>query len=167
MRVVPIIFNYLATLPILENKEANPFYDETGYFVTPRQVAHATSLGGQCMNVINYAKKNHDIALEFLKWWSQDDTQLAYAMYPGCFNGHYGILNSDKFAQASRMNPVGIESAAILKDWWAVPVYAKTIRTFSETVGRYVIAGEGTAEEAMDSLADQWHQIFEEAGYYD
>ncbi len=88
-------------------------------------------------------------------------------MYPGSFNGAYALLNNKDFAKASRLNPVGIESAKILKDWWAVPVYAKTIRTFAETVGRYVIAGEGTAEGAMNSLADQWHEIFDEAGYYD
>jgi multiple sugar transport system substrate-binding protein len=165
--IVPMIFNYLATLPILENKEANPFYDDTAYFITPKEVAHATSLGGQCMNVVTYAKKNHDIALEFLKWWVSDETQLAYAKYPGCFNGAYAILNSKEFATASRINPIAIESVALLKDWWAVPVYAKTIRTFAETVGRYVIAGEGTAEQAMNTLADQWYQIFYEAGYYD
>ncbi len=165
--IVPMIFNYLATLPMLENKEANPFYDETGYFMTPKQVNHATSLGGQCMNVVNYAEKNHDIALEFLKWWVTDEAQLAYGMYPGSFNGSYALLNSKEFAKASRLNPIGIESMPLLKDWWAVPVYAKTIRTFAETVGRYVIAGEGTAEEAMNSVADQWHEIFDEAGYYD
>ena len=161
-----MIFNYLATLPALANKETNPYFDDTGYFMTPPQKAHATSLGGQCMNVVKYAKKNHDIAIEFLKWWIQDETQKAYASYPGCFNGAYAILNDPNYAKGSPMNPVAVESVAILKDWWAVPVYAKTIRTFSETVGRYVLGGEGTAEEAMNTLAEEWHEIFEKAGYY-
>jgi multiple sugar transport system substrate-binding protein len=164
--IVPMIFNYNATLPVMENRETNPYYEDTGYFLTPKQVAQYTSLGGQAMNVISYSK-NQDLAMEFIKWWVQDETQLAYAGYSGCFNGSYAIMNSEEFMQASDLNKIAAESVPLLKDWWAVPEYAQTIRTFAETVGKYVIAGEGTAKQALDSVAQQWHQVFEKAGYYD
>jgi multiple sugar transport system substrate-binding protein len=165
--IVPMIFNYTATLPVMENRETNPFYEDTGYFVTPRQKAQYTSLGGQAMNVITYAKKNHDIVMEYLKWWISDEAQLAYASYPGCFNGSYAIMNSDEYVAASDLNKISAESVPYLKDWWAVPEYAQTIRTYAETVGRYVVGGEGTAKQALDSVAEQWHEVFEKAGYYD
>ena len=47
-----------------------------------------------------------------------------------------------------------------------MPEYAQTIRTFAETVGKYVVGGEGTAKQAMDSVAQQWYDIFNKAGYY-
>jgi multiple sugar transport system substrate-binding protein len=150
----------------MENRETNPFYDHTSYFVTPKQKAQYTSLGGQAMNVITYAKKNHDIAIEYLKWWIEDETQLAYASYPGCFNGSYAIMNSKEYVAASDLNEISAASVPYLKDWWAVPEYAQTIRTFAETVGRYVVGGEGTAKQAMDTVAQQWHDVFEKAGYY-
>jgi multiple sugar transport system substrate-binding protein len=164
--IVPMIFNYTATLPIMVNRETNPYYDDTGYFVTPKEKAQYTSLGGQAMNVITYAKKNHDIAMEFLKWWIQDETQLAYSQYPGCFNGSYAIMNSKEFLEATPLNKVTVASVPLLKDWWAVPEYAQTIRTFAETVGKYVIGGQGTAKQALDSVAQQWNDVFEKAGYY-
>ncbi len=165
--IVPMIFNYTATLPIMVNRETNPFYDDTGYFITPKKVKQHTSLGGQAMNVITYAKKNHDIAFEYLKWWVSDETQLEYATYPGSFNGSYAIMNSKEFVAANDLNRISVESVPLLKDWWAVPEYAQTIRTFAETVGRYVVGGEGTAKQAMDTVADQWHAVFDKAGYYD
>jgi multiple sugar transport system substrate-binding protein len=165
--IVPMIFNYTATLPIMVNRETNPFYDDTGYFVTPKQKAQFTSLGGQAMNVVTYAKKNHDIALEFLKWWISDETQLAYSTYPGCFNGSYVIMNSKEFVAANDMNAITVASVPLLKDWWAVPEYAQTIRTFAETVGKYVVGGQGTAKQAMDKVAEEWYAIFKKAGYYD
>jgi len=165
--IVPMIFNYTATLPVMENKETNPYYGKTGYFVTPKQKAQYTSLGGQAMNVITYAEKNHDIVMEYLKWWISEETQLAYAQYPGCFNGSYAIMNSKEYVAASGLNKISAESVPYLKDWWAVPEYAQTIRTFAETVGRYVVGGEGTAKQAMDSVAEQWHEVFDKAGYYD
>ncbi len=119
------------------------------------------------MNVITYAKKNHDIAFEYLKWWVSDETQLEYATYPGSFNGSYAIMNSKEFVEANDLNRISVESVPLLKDWWAVPEYAQTIRTFAETVGRYVVGGEGTAKQAMDTVADQWHAVFDKAGYYD
>jgi multiple sugar transport system substrate-binding protein len=164
--IVPMIFNYTATLPAMTNKATNPYYENTGYFMTPKQKAQYTSLGGQGFSVITYAKKNHDIAFEYLKWWVSDQTQLAYSMYSGCFNGSNAILNSKEFKEASELNRISIESVSILKDWWAVPEYAQTIRTFAETVGKYVVGGEGTAKDAMDSVAQQWNDIFEKAGYY-
>ena len=166
--LVPMVFNYTATFPALVNRETNPFYDQTGYFITPEGPYgdQYTSLGGQQASVISYSS-NQDIAIEWLEWWCQDETQVLYSTYPGCFNASYAILNDPDFPTATPINQIAIDSTPILKDWWAVPEYAQTIRTFADTVGKYVIGGEGTAKEAMDSVAEQWYEVFEEAGYYD
>ena len=55
----------------------------------------------------------------------------------------------------------------IFKDWWACPEYDILLRTFSEEIAMYVVAGEGTAEETLNNLTEIWTDIFQEAGYYD
>lgn len=163
--LVPIIFNYTATFPALLNKETNKFYDQTGYFMTPKEVAQFTSIGGQGASIISYSK-NQDIALEWLKWWCQDETQVLYSTYPGCFNASYAILNDPKFPTSTPAAKIAMDTIPILKDWWAVPEYAPTIRSFADAVGKYVIGGEGTAKEALDKVTAEWTAVFEEAGYY-
>ncbi len=164
--LVPMVFNYTATFPALLNKETNSYYDDTGYFMTPPgpNGDQFTSLGGQGANVISYSA-NQDIAIEWLKWWILDDTQRLYATYPGSFNGSYAILDDPDFPTAGPINQIAIDSVSILKDWWNVPEYAQTIRSFADAVGKYVIGGEGTAQEALDKVAAEWTQVFTDAGY--
>ncbi|MDD5659529.1 MAG: extracellular solute-binding protein, partial [Actinomycetota bacterium] len=169
--LVPMVFNYTSTLPALTNKETNPYAENTGFFMTPPgkgpdgKTYQGTSLGGQGANIVKYSK-NQDIAIEWLKWWCLDETQKLYSTYPGCFNGSYAIIEDPDFATASPLNQIAMDSCAILKDWWNVPEYAQTVRSFADTVGKYVIGGEGTAKEALDKVAEEWNQVFEEAGYY-
>ena len=53
---------------------------------------------------------------------------------------------------------------AIVKDFWAEPSYASLLLPMQDRVHKYVIAGEGTAKEALDALVDDWTEVFEDEG---
>ena len=53
---------------------------------------------------------------------------------------------------------------AIVKDFWAEPAYADLLLAMQEKIHDYVIAGNGTAQEALDGLVEEWTIIFEDEG---
>jgi multiple sugar transport system substrate-binding protein len=55
---------------------------------------------------------------------------------------------------------------AIVKDFWAEPSYATLLQSSQKYFHDYVVAGNGTAKEALDGLAKDWHATFEEEGKY-
>ena len=53
---------------------------------------------------------------------------------------------------------------AIVKDFWAEPAYADLLIAMQQRLHNYVIAGQGTAEEALDGLTRDWTEVFEDEG---
>ena len=172
--IVSMTTNYFAFFPGLANPETNPYADVTGYFTCPPQegvdgvVRQSVALGGQAASVVSYiSDEKKAAAFKWLEWFAKEETQVKWASMPGSFTTHEGVLNSPEFLAAAPYNPNMLESFELLQDWWAVPQYDQMLRTFSETLGAYVINGEGTAEEALQEVTDIWTGIFEEDGYYE
>lgn len=69
-----------------------------------------------------------------------------------------GFVDSQPFAQTF------LDSMEIVQDFWAEPTYAELLLAMQNRVHRYVIAGEGTAQEALDALVRDWTEIFEDDG---
>jgi multiple sugar transport system substrate-binding protein len=57
-----------------------------------------------------------------------------------------------------------LDSMAIVKDFWAEPSYAPLLQAMQKRVHNYVIAGKGTAKEALDGLVKDWTEVFKEEG---
>ncbi|MCK5566671.1 MAG: extracellular solute-binding protein [Actinomycetia bacterium] len=172
--IVPMTTNYFAFFPGLSNPATNPYADVTGYFTCPPQegvdgvVRQSVALGGQAASIVSYiSDEKKAAAFKWLEWFAKEETQAKWASMPGSFTCHEGVLNSDEFLSAAPYNPNMLESFALFQDWWATPQYDEMLRTFSEILGAYVIAGEGTAEEALQEVTDIWTEIFEEDGYYE
>ena len=55
---------------------------------------------------------------------------------------------------------------AIVKDFWAEPSYATLLQSSQKWFHDYVVAGHGTAKQALDGLVADWHATFEEDGKY-
>ena len=55
---------------------------------------------------------------------------------------------------------------AIVKDFWAEPSYATLLQSSQKWFHDYVVAGNGTAQQALDGLVADWHATFEEEGKY-
>ena len=53
---------------------------------------------------------------------------------------------------------------AIVKDFWAEPAYASLLLAAQERFHDYVVAGTGTAQEALDGLVADWTEVFEDEG---
>lgn len=169
--IVPMATNYFAFFPALSNPATNPYADVTGYFACPPQVGvdgverQFSALGGQGASMVTYSKKQ-DLAYQWLEWFVREDVQMEWVKLGG-YTCHAGVLESEEFLNAAPYNPAFKVTMEIFKDWWACPEYDILLRTFSEEIARYVIAGEGTAESTLNNLTEIWTDIFQEAGYYD
>jgi hypothetical protein len=52
-----------------------------------------------------------------------------------------------------------------VKDFWNNTVYDPLLRSANVHLSTFVIEGTGTAEEALNALAEEHDQILREAGY--
>ena len=57
-----------------------------------------------------------------------------------------------------------LDSMAIVKDFWAEPSYASLLQASQKRFHDYVVAGQGTAKEALDGLVKDWTEVFEDDG---
>ena len=168
--IVPMVSNFYGFFPALANKATNPYADDTGYFACPPQkgvdgkIRQSAALGGQGASIVTYSKKK-DLAYKWMEWFIQPDVQAKWAKLGGN-STMKSVLNSDAFLKAAPYNPSLKTTLEIMQDFWNVPEYGMLFQSMAKTVGNYIIRNQGTAKEALDSLADQWTQIFKDAGYY-
>jgi multiple sugar transport system substrate-binding protein len=57
-----------------------------------------------------------------------------------------------------------LDSMAIVKDFWAEPSYAVLLQDSQKRLHDYVVAGQGTAQEALDGLIKDWTENFQDEG---
>jgi len=74
------------------------------------------------------------------------------------------VVEADGFADAQPYNQAFLNSMAIVKDFWAELSYASLLLPMQSRVHNYVIAGQGTAKEALDGLVADWVEVFEDEG---
>ncbi|MGM0367493.1 MAG: ABC transporter substrate-binding protein [Actinomycetota bacterium] len=172
--IVPMATNYFAFLPALITEATNPYAADTGFFTCPPQetvdgeVKQTAALGGQGASMVSYiSEPRKNAAYMWLEWFQRDETQAKWGLMPGSFTCHKATLESDEFLNAAPFNPNMKETFEIFEDWWAVPEYDEMLRSFSEIIGRYVIGCEGSAEEVLEEVTEEWTDVFEQAGYYD
>jgi hypothetical protein len=51
----------------------------------------------------------------------------------------------------------------IVQDFWTLPVFGELLLVVETELGEYIVGGQGTAEEAMNSIAEQHDQILRDA----
>jgi multiple sugar transport system substrate-binding protein len=166
---VAMQMNYFAFFPALVNPEVNPYAADTGYFVNPAgpNGDRFASLGGQGISVISYIdEERKQAALDFIKWFGQDDIQQEWAALGG-FSANKAVLASDEFLAVAPFNAAFAETMGIVKDFYNIPVYGELLRVAQDEMGAYVVGGEGTAQEAMDKVAEQHAEILRDAGLLD
>lgn len=136
---------------------------KSGYFPNPAGPAgQFAQLGGQGISVVAYSEKQ-DAAVEYIKWFAQPEIQARWWELGG-YSALRAVVEDPGFAASQPYAQTFLDSMAIVKDFWAEPAYADLLLPMQERIHNYVIAGEGTAKDALDGLVRDWTEVFEDAG---
>jgi multiple sugar transport system substrate-binding protein len=163
-----IAMNYFAFLPALSNQGTDPnFYDKVGFFANPpgpygQQFA---SLGGQGTSINSYIDdKRKAASLEFLKWFASDPVQQKWAELGG-YTCNKNALGSEAFLTGQPYNKAFAATMGFVKDFYNIPEYGQLLPPAQTALSNYVVGGQGTAKEALDSIAKEHDAILKAAGY--
>ncbi|MEP1442912.1 MAG: extracellular solute-binding protein [Hyphomicrobiales bacterium] len=136
---------------------------KSGYFANPAGPAgQFAQLGGQGISVVANSDSK-DAALEYIKWFAQKDVQQKWWDVGGA-PALKAVLEAPGFNDSQPFAKTFLDSMAIVKDFWAEPAYASLLLPMQERVHNYVVAGQGTAKEALDGLVKDWDEVFEDEG---
>lgn len=136
---------------------------KSGYFPNPAgPEGQYAQLGGQGISVVAYSEKQ-DAALEYIQWFAQPEIQARWWELGG-YSALRAVVEDPGFASSQPYAQTFLDSMAIVKDFWAEPAYADLLLSMQERVHNYVVAGDGTAKEALDHLVKDWIEVFEDEG---
>jgi len=143
--------------------DANVGGGKSGYFPNPAGPAgQFAQLGGQGISVVAYSQKQ-DAALEYIKWFAQPEVQAKWWELGG-YSALKAVVEDPGFASSQPYAQTFLDSMAIVKDFWAEPAYADLLLPMQERIHNFVIAGDGTAQEALDGLVKDWTEVFQDEG---
>jgi multiple sugar transport system substrate-binding protein len=160
-----MIMNYFAFFPALVNPATNPHAENTGFFANPAGPTgeRGAALGGQGMSIISYiSPERQEASRDFIRWFAQEDIQAEWARLGG-YTCNINVLESDEFATIAPFNPAFAETMTFVKDFWNVPVFGELLEVTQRHLSAYIVEGQGTAQEAMDAIAQEHDQILREA----
>jgi multiple sugar transport system substrate-binding protein len=162
-----MIMNYFAFFPALANSGINPYAENTGFFPNPAGPYgdQYAALGGQGMSIISYiSPERQQAAKDFIKWFAQEDTQAKWAELGG-YTCNAKVLQSDTFLNAAPFNPAFAKTMTMVKDFWNIPEYGQLLEVTQRELSKFIVEGQGTAQETMDTIAAEHEKILKEAGY--
>jgi multiple sugar transport system substrate-binding protein len=153
--------NWFAFFPGLA-QDPNVGGDKIGFFVNPPQLTEGSTLGGQGISVVSYSE-HKEAALDYIKWFAQPDVQQKWWSMGGysCSNA---VLQDPGFVASAPFAGDFLEAMKNVKDFWQEPSYASLLLAMQSRMHDYVVAGQGTAQEALDGLVADWTEVFEEEG---
>jgi multiple sugar transport system substrate-binding protein len=160
---VALQMNFAFTWPGFE-ADPNVGGGKTGYLVNPAGPGgeRFAQLGGQGISVVSYSEKQ-DAALEYIKWFAQPDVQKKW-WAAGGFSCLRAVVEDPSFVTSQPYAGTFLDSMAIVKDFWAEPTYATLLQASQKRFHDYVVAGNGSAKDALDGLIADWAETFEDDG---
>jgi multiple sugar transport system substrate-binding protein len=160
---VALQMNFAFTWPGLQKDEAVGG-DKIGYFANPKgpNGDQFAQLGGQGISVVSYSDKQ-EAALKYIKWFADPKVQAKWWSLGG-FSCLKAVVNDPGFAATQPYAQTFLDSMAIVKDFWAEPSYASLLQASQKRFHDYVVAGQGTAKEALDGLVADWTEVFQDDG---
>jgi multiple sugar transport system substrate-binding protein len=158
---VAMQMNFFAFFPGIA-KDESVGGDKSGFFVNPSEKIAASTLGGQGISVVSYSEKQ-DLALEYIKWFAKPEVQQKWWSLGG-YSCHNSVLNDPNFPNTAPFAAGFLEAMANVKDFWQEPSYAELLQSMQKRVHDYVVADQGTAQEALDKLIEDWTVVFEDDG---
>jgi multiple sugar transport system substrate-binding protein len=158
---VAMQMNWFAFMPGID-KDPDVGGGRSGFFVNPPQKVEASTLGGQGISVVAYSDKK-DMALEYIKWFAQPDVQKKWWSLGG-YSCHKAVLEDPGFPATAPFAGQFLEAMSSVKDFWQEPTYAELLQSMQKRVHDYVVADQGTAQEALDKVIEDWTETFEDVG---
>jgi multiple sugar transport system substrate-binding protein len=158
---VAMAMNWFAFFPGLY-ADPNTGGDKIDFFVNPPQNVAASTLGGQGISVVSYSDKQ-EAALEYIKWFAQPEVQKKWWSMGG-YSCHKAVLEDPNFPNTAPFAADFLVAMDGVQDFWQEPAYASLLLAMQERLHNYVVAGQGTAKEALDGLIADWTEIFEDEG---
>jgi multiple sugar transport system substrate-binding protein len=158
---VAMMMNWFAFFPGLY-KDEKVGGDRIGFFVNPKAKIAASPLGGQGISVVSYSA-NKDAALQYIKWFAQDDVQAKWWSLGG-YSCAKSVLEAPGFPKSAPFAADFLVAMGQVKDFWQEPSYAELMQAMQKRVHDYVVADKGTAKEALDLMIKDWQKTFKEDG---
>jgi multiple sugar transport system substrate-binding protein len=162
-----MIMNYFAFFPALVNEATNPHAANTGFFANPAgpNGDRAAALGGQGMSVISYiSPERQEASKAFIQWFAQENIQAEWAKLGG-YTCNKNVLQTEEFLNATPFNPAFAETMGFVKDFWNIPHFSELLEVTQRELSAFIVEGSGTAEEAMNTIAEEHDKILTENGY--
>lgn len=161
-----MIMNYFAFFPVLASDQ-NPFQNVTGYFSMPAGPTgeRFAALGGQGISINNHiSDERKQASFDFIEWFAQESVQRRWAELGG-FTCNIAVLESPEFLELAPFNAAFAETMTFVKDFFNIPEFGRLLESAQRHLANYVVAGRGTAQEALDAMAEEMDAILVEAGY--
>lgn len=158
---VAMQMNWFAFFPGIA-KDEDVGGDRSGFFVNPSEKVAASTLGGQGISVVAYSDKQ-DLALDYIKWFAKPEVQKKWWSLGG-YSCHKAVLEDPGFAKTAPFAADFLVAMSGVKDFWQEPTYAELLQSMQKRIHDYVVADQGTAQEALDKLVDDWTEVFQDDG---
>lgn len=158
---VAMQMNWFAFFPGIA-KDENVGGDKSGFFVNPSQNFAASTLGGQGISVVAYSDKK-DQALEYIKWFAKPAVQKKWWKLGG-YSCHNDVLNDPNFPNTAPFAADFLKAMGGVQDFWQEPTYAELLQSMQKRMHAYVVAGEGTAKQALNKMIRDWTETFQDDG---
>lgn len=162
-----MIMNYFAFFPDLTNAKTNPHAAGTSFFPNPAGPTggKGAALGGQGMSIINFIADDRKKAMmDFITWFAAEKNQAQWAALGG-YTCNINVLKTETFLKAQPFNPAFAETMTFVKDFWNIPIYAQLLQVTQTGFSKFVVEGQGTAKDTMDTIATEHDKILKEGGF--
>lgn len=162
-----MIMNYFAFFPALASEAINPYAATTGYFANPAgpDGERRAALGGQGISIVSYVSPERQAAAtDFIRWFAQEEIQTEWALLGG-YTCNINVLASADFLEVAPFNGAFAETMGMVMDYWNIPIFAQLLEVTQRELSGFIVAGEGTAEDALNTMAEEHDAILRENGY--
>jgi multiple sugar transport system substrate-binding protein len=158
---VAMAMNWFAFFPGLY-ADPNVGGDKIDFFVNPPQNQPASTLGGQGISVVANTD-NMEGALAYIKWFADPEVQKKW-WASGGYSCHNAVLQDPGFKDSTPFAADFLAAMDNVYDFWQEPAYAALLQATQERLHNYIVADQGTAQEALDGLIADWTEVFEDEG---